>query len=96
MSNDSLLFENATMKDTGNYSCIVENSMGQSTFSYELNVHAAPGIQLEHEGNYGTNQNSHVLTIHYGRLFESECIARGNPQPRVCVYNSDNFFNYIK
>lgn len=81
MTNNSLMLEQTKLEDSGNYSCIVENPAGLSNFSYDLNVLAAPDIKLGHDKN--ENELLKSIAIVAGRLFETECIARGNPIPRV-------------
>ncbi|GIY67330.1 titin [Caerostris darwini] len=71
---------NIKSKDSGNYTCIAENSVGKSSHTAHLVVEAPPfWIKTPHD-----------MTGVYGSRLDMECAAAGSPRPRITWHKGDD------
>lgn len=86
---NTLYFSIVLDEYAGNYTCMVENYAGQDSFTYSLMVLSPPNI-IERTKEMGNDVymdddigRSVELTVGVGEQLEIECLAIGNPMPKV-------------
>ncbi|XP_034460708.1 immunoglobulin superfamily member 10 [Hippoglossus hippoglossus] len=75
MSNGTLLIQNASIKDRGQYLCLAENDHGSDKLLVTLSVVAYPSRILE--------PKMREIKSHAGNTVEMKCKAEGRPSPMI-------------
>ncbi|KAI8479293.1 Hemicentin-1, partial [Branchiostoma belcheri] len=83
ISNDgqTLMLENARVKDSGVYRCLVANPAGNTTKVYNISVHVPPVISIAES----------LVTVGVGEVALLTCQAEGVPHPTI-TWRKDGVF----